>query len=144
MRARLTSSTLALSAVLSLPVLNPSPKAVNKSIYLTELFLPVLSAPRWKLIFTGNNMKQFTISDTRPFGTIPNTLYLFAVTSELVVSELPWQKRGLQETASGYGARLTSSFKIHYEGKLRRLYVTQYGNSGSHWFKTKGTKVFVS
>lgn len=89
-------------------------------------------------------MKQFTISDTLPHGTIPNARHLFAATSQLVVCELPWQKRGLQETASGYGARLTSSFKIHFEGKLHRLYVTQYGNSGSHWFKTKGTKIFVS
>ena len=89
-------------------------------------------------------MKQFTFTDTLPHGTIPNARHLFAFTTQLVLSELPWQKRGLQETASGYGARLTSSFKVHYEGKLRRLYHTCYGNASSCWFKTKGTKIFVS
>ncbi|OQA09826.1 MAG: hypothetical protein BWY66_00365 [bacterium ADurb.Bin374] len=68
---------------------------------------------------------------------------IFADRSELVYAPLDWQMRGLQQTASGYGARLTTAFKIMFEGKLRRLYSTCYGNAGSVWFKTKGRTIYV-
>jgi hypothetical protein len=45
-------------------------------------------------------------------------------------SLLPWQKRGLQETVSGYGLKLTSRFMILFKNKWRRVYICQMGNSG--------------
>lgn len=88
-------------------------------------------------------MKEFTEKDLVPHaGSVG--LFLGDMHKELVRDELPWQKRGLQQTASGYGAKLTSSFKISFEGKLYRLYHTCYGNASSCWFTVKGRKIYVS
>ena len=89
-------------------------------------------------------MKHFTSADVRPHGAVAGAGNLYAMATELVSSPLPWQQHGLQETATGYGGKLTSSFKIMFENKLRRLYVSCYGNSGSTWFMTKGRKIFVN
>ena len=62
---------------------------------------------------------------------------------DLVLAQLDWQKRGLQETASGYGSKLTGSYKISFNGKLHRIYHTCYSNSSSPWFKTKGRTIYV-
>lgn len=69
--------------------------------------------------------------------------YIICDRSELIHDPLWWQKRGLQQTATGYGAALTSEYKIQFNGKLYRLYTTIYSNNGSTWFKTKGRKIFV-
>ena len=63
---------------------------------------------------------------------------------DLVQCPLPWQKMGLQQTASGYGAKLTNTSKIMFEGKLYRIYTTIYSNNGSSWFKAKGRKIYVN
>lgn len=81
-------------------------------------------------------MRNFTEKDIK-------VARIYTDRSELVYAPLDWQLRGLQQTASGYGAKLTTSLKIMFEGKLRRLYSTCYGNSGSVWFKTKGHTIYV-
>ena len=90
-------------------------------------------------------LKHFLESDVRAHGAIEGagSIYITS-TDNLLYVPLDWQKRGLQQTASGYGAKLTSSYKISFEGKLYRLYVTQYGNVGSTWFRVRGCKIFVS
>lgn len=85
--------------------------------------------------------KHFLMSDVCREGRFPT---IYADRSELVMCQLPWQKRGLQQTASGYGAKLTSSFKIDFEGKLYRLYHTCYGNASSCWFTRKGERIYVN
>lgn len=64
--------------------------------------------------------------------------------AQLAIEPLDWQRRGLQQTASGYGKRLTSRYKIHFEGKLRRIYFTQFSNAGSAWFNFQGKKIHVN
>ena len=55
-----------------------------------------------------------------------------------------WHKRGLSQTRSGYGAKLTSSRKAFVDGKWRRVYVTCYGNAGTAWVLVNGERVIVS
>jgi len=62
---------------------------------------------------------------------------------DLVDCPLEWQKRGLQQTSTGYGAKLTSRYKIHFEGKLRRIYHTCYGNASSAWFIFDGGRIYI-
>lgn len=81
-------------------------------------------------------MKVFTADDVRN-GRIPVDI------GDLVYSPLSWQLRGLQQTNSGYGAKLTSFHKINYNGRLYRLYQTCYGNCASSWFRCRGRKIFV-
>jgi hypothetical protein len=85
--------------------------------------------------------RLFTESDLQPWA---GHFGLFADATQLIDEPLDWQKRGLQQTATGYGAKLTSRYKINFEGKLYRLYVTQYGNAGSTWFRVRGRKIFVN
>lgn len=86
-------------------------------------------------------MKKFTIKDTKPFA---GHLGIFCDKEDLVSSPLEWQKMGLQETATGYGGKLTTTYKIHYDGKLYRLYCTCYSNNGSVWFIARGQMIFVN
>jgi hypothetical protein len=52
---------------------------------------------------------------------------------------LAWQVRGLQQTATGYGSRLTSSRVVRLsDGRARRIYVTQYSNVGTAWINVGG------
>jgi hypothetical protein len=84
--------------------------------------------------------KAFTDSDVDGRSSLPR---IAAGEEDLVIDEPDWMKRGLQETASGYGARLNSGKKISFNGRLYRLYVTIYSNNCSVWFKAKGVKIFV-
>lgn len=56
---------------------------------------------------------------------------------------LPWQRRGLQQTSSGYGRKLTTSQKALYNGKWYRVYCTIFSNIGSCWIMSKGEKIYV-
>ena len=86
-------------------------------------------------------MKKFTKTDLIPWAGGQG---LMVDRSELVIKMLDWQKRGLQETATGYGSKLTTSLMIHFEGKMRRIYCTCYSNAGSCWFRWGGDKVFIN
>ena len=92
-------------------------------------------------------MKNFTDADVQhPFSatsSLANCGKINAESSDLVDAPLDWQKRGLQQTASGYGRKLTNSKKISFNGRLYRLYTTIFSNSGSTWFTVKGKKIFV-
>lgn len=61
----------------------------------------------------------------------------------LIERLLPWQKRGLQQTASGYGARLTTTWVCHYQGRTRRVYCTIYSNIGTCWMVCNGKKIIL-
>ena len=61
----------------------------------------------------------------------------------LVERLLPWQKRGLFYTASGYGAAIPTHYVTHWRGRWRRVYCTIYSNSGSAWVRVKGEKIFL-
>lgn len=63
---------------------------------------------------------------------------------ELRDRPLPWQLRGLQQTASGYGARLTSGYMARLpDGRMRRVYVTQFSNAGSAWVTVDGRRYYL-
>jgi hypothetical protein len=87
--------------------------------------------------------KQFTEKDVDTSGNLPR-IYTGEFRLDLIYAPTEWQKRGLQETRGGYGNRLNSGYKIYFCGKPYRVYVTQFSNAGSVWFKAKGRKIFVS
>lgn len=66
--------------------------------------------------------------------------YLSPYTIE--VKPLPWQTAGLQQTASGYGNKLTSSRVVRLsDGRVRRVYVTCWSNCGTAWIILDGRKL---
>lgn len=92
----------------------------------------------------AENYKRFADSDVREHGAIAGAGSLTADRTELIQAPTDWQRQGLQETASGYGRRLNTGLKIHFNGKAYRLYCTCFSNAGSVWFKTKGRTIYVS
>lgn len=60
------------------------------------------------------------------------------------ISELAHPKRGMQYTATGYGAKIPSRFMVKWNDRWRRVYVTQYSNVGSFWIQSNGNKIAVA
>lgn len=46
-------------------------------------------------------------------------------------NELPWQRAGLQYTATGYGRKIPTAFMVWVGAKWRRVYCCVYSNSGT-------------
>lgn len=55
-----------------------------------------------------------------------------------------WHEKGLQQTASGYGLKLTTRYKVLFAGRFRRVYCTQISNAGSLWVSVGGVKHFLN
>ena len=49
---------------------------------------------------------------------------------DLKDAPLWWHEKGLQQTASGYGSRLTTPYMVRFNDKWRRVYCIQYSNAG--------------
>jgi hypothetical protein len=63
---------------------------------------------------------------------------------ELIDKPLGFHLMGLQETASGYGAKLTSRRVVRFpNGSERRVYITCYSNVGSAWIHLNGRRVYL-
>ncbi|EFV7170024.1 hypothetical protein EAMBIBNC_00009 [Citrobacter phage BSwM KMM4] len=56
---------------------------------------------------------------------------------------LDWQIVGLQKTATGYGKKIPTSWKVRYLGKLRRIYQDVYSNSGVSYIIVNGKKLYL-
>ena len=64
--------------------------------------------------------------------------------AKLIDSPLDWQKAGLQQTATGYGLKLTTRYKVPHNGRLYRVYATCVSNCASHWIMAGGEKLHLS
>lgn len=66
-------------------------------------------------------------------------------TFKLKVKQLQWQKRGLQQTATGYGSRLTTEYMILPDGgKIwLRVYACCYSNAASFYILPKRSTVWI-
>jgi hypothetical protein len=71
-----------------------------------------------------------------------NRIMLGDYRNELVYAPLLWHEK--MQTASGYGIKLVSRYKIWFEGKLYRLYTICFSNCGSTYFTINGRQIFVS
>lgn len=62
----------------------------------------------------------------------------------IVHCPLEWQKRGLQQTRTGYGGKLTTQNKALFNGKLYRIYATCWSNVATCWFTVKGQQHIIN
>jgi hypothetical protein len=60
-----------------------------------------------------------------------------------IYAPLSWQTQGRQQTASGFGRRLTTHYKVFIYGRYYRVYATCVFNAVSHWITLKGQRVYV-
>jgi hypothetical protein len=73
-----------------------------------------------------------------------NTIkYADVQTEDFTINSLPWQTLGLQETASGYGSKLTTRWMVRLGGRLRRIYAICYSNVASYYIISKGERLFI-
>jgi hypothetical protein len=69
----------------------------------------------------------------------------------VTIKQLEWQKRGLQQTASGYGRKLTTEYMVHIptsvSGRLAdrayRVYAICFSNVASFYIIRKGMTLFL-
>ena len=69
---------------------------------------------------------------------------IYTEEKDFIDCPLEWQKRGLQQTASGYGSKLTTSRKYKYNGKYYRVYACCYSNNGTAYIIVKGKEIVLS
>ncbi len=63
--------------------------------------------------------------------------------SELINNPLWYHEKGLMQTASGYGSKLTTEYSINFEGKKRRVYCHIFSNCGTLYIIYKGEKIVI-
>lgn len=68
---------------------------------------------------------------------------IWAERDQLIQSSLPWQERGLMETATGYGSKLTTIYKINVSGKLYRVYCALFSNAGTCFITLRGERIII-
>jgi hypothetical protein len=84
-------------------------------------------------------LPEFT---TRHAGDV--TLHYLAEPYEFERKPLWWHNKGLSETATGYGRKLTSAHCVRLpSGKRYRVYVTCFSNSGTAWIQSAGRHLIV-
>jgi hypothetical protein len=59
------------------------------------------------------------------------------------VSEVLETVAPVNRSISGYGSKIPTRWKIKYAGRWYRVYVMQYGNSGSAYIKVLGEVLFL-
>ncbi len=63
---------------------------------------------------------------------------------EAIVKLLPFQKMGLQFTATGYGSKIPTRYMVQYNGKLRRVYCRIYSNAGTCYIGKLSDNLIIS
>ena len=63
----------------------------------------------------------------------------------VTIARLWWQEKGLQQTATGYGRKLTTEYKITLPGHPRayRVYAICYSNVASFYILRRGKRLFL-
>ena len=64
--------------------------------------------------------------------------------SVLVYAPLWWHTKGLQQTATGYGRKLTTPYKVEHNGRMYRVYAIQFSNLGTLYILPKGEPLYLA
>lgn len=63
--------------------------------------------------------------------------------NELIDAPLWWHKRGLSQTASGYGSKLTTRYKFKWGKKLYRVYACCWSNTSTLYIIVNKVKLIL-
>jgi hypothetical protein len=63
--------------------------------------------------------------------------------TERIYAPLEWHKLGRSQTATGYGNKLTTPYKVQHNGRLYRVYATCWSNAATCWIQSKGQKLYL-
>lgn len=62
---------------------------------------------------------------------------------EAIYEPTEWQRNGLQQTASGYGSKLVTPYKVNYQGRNRRIYAKCFSNVATLFITLNGQSVTI-
>ena len=77
-------------------------------------------------------------------GRDSNIIKYLTYPVEIIFNPLPWQKLGLQYTASGYGNKIPTSKMAVIEGKKYRIYCRIFSNVGTCFINFQGRLVIFN
>ncbi len=63
------------------------------------------------------------------------------ISTEAKQDYLWWQKRNLMYTATGYGKRIPTTWKVKHENRWKRVYCCIYSNSGVCYIEKNRKKI---
>lgn len=89
------------------------------------------------------SMKDYTNADVVADDKGRPTIEVEDMRRDLLYAPLPWQQQFRPETVSGYGRKLNSGFKIRFNGRTYRVYLTLFAETGSSWFIAHGRKIYT-
>jgi hypothetical protein len=81
--------------------------------------------------------KNIYVAEFPHMGKIVKYNKIYCDKEDLSINELSWQKRGMQETATGYGNKLTTRYMVNFEGRDYRVYSRCFSNNGTCYIITK-------
>ena len=63
----------------------------------------------------------------------------------VTIKQLWWQKQGLQQTATGYGSKLTTEYMLHLPERKQpyRVYAVCWSNAASFYILKAGNRLFL-
>jgi len=69
--------------------------------------------------------------------------YLDYRKEDLIERPLWWHLKGLSYTASGYGGKIPTTHMIRHSGRLKRVYVMIWSNSGTAYVLDHGRRLIL-
>ena len=79
---------------------------------------------------------QYGNSNNLPMQTIK--------AEEVIIAPLWFHVRGLMQTATGYGKKLKTEYKIRHNGRLYRVYCHIFSNCGTLYIISRNMKLTVN
>lgn len=73
-----------------------------------------------------------------------NRLPMATVQVDFKEETLPWQEKGLQYTATGYGSKIPSRYMVKFDNRWRRVYSVCYSNVSTEYVIIDGEKIIVN
>jgi len=70
-------------------------------------------------------------------------LYIGTEQLETITALMPYHKQGLTYTATGYGGKIPTQYKVKHNGRLYRVYCAIFSNNGSLYIISKGSKLTI-
>jgi len=97
----------------------------------------------------GENMKTYKNEDVKinsyQHDGMTKTYRSISVDTEDFIEAPMWyHKRGLSQTANGYGKKLNTGKKLMFNGKAYRVYCSIFSNTGTCYIIVKKEHIVVS
>ena len=83
-----------------------------------------------------------TYNDVQTWGN--GLKHIYVDEQDFIDAPMWYHKRGLQQTATGYGKKLNTGKKFHFENRYYRVYCCIFSNSGSNFITIKGETIYLT